>query len=454
MVGLLALILTTVGLGGADAALAARSATDIKSILTTALIKTAVAPAHQLELTVSATGLPPQMAGMFGNSAPSQEVSLVDIAGKRRGKDLQLRIKGALMTMAGLPAAASLEFIHAAGKSYIHGPLPMFGATENKWYVLDGTTGGDSFTQNLPTGINQSLDYKGVANADLSFLTTLSKQVLHGRQCDVYGTTDKNAIIQAIKSSSMPNVPSNDLDRIEAAEIKFWVCDDGYFHQAWVSIEGTTADRPNVKSAVRIRLSLFDYNSDFTIAAPLNPAQLERPQLGGTVFQTLPSASAAPASGPNASVFNGGNIRQRPGVKGQVLGQLHASQTITLLEKTVDGRWYLVKAPEATGWVHASLLRVRPEAASRIFVNGEASIAAPVTMQLSAAVVHGGNRRAAPGSAGQVLGQVKAGETIQLQARTRNGLWYYTTCRCGGRGWVHASLLKIEPKVARRVPIV
>ena len=42
---------------------------------------------------------------------------------------------------------------------------------------------------------------------------------------------------------------------------------------------------------------------------------------------------------------------------------------------------------------------------------------------------------------------------IQLLARTRNGAWYYAICRCGARGWVHASLLKIDPKVARKVPL-
>ena len=140
-------------------------------------------------------------------------------------------------------------------------------------------------------------------------------------------------------------------------------------------------------------------------------------------------------------------------MKGAVLGQLHAGELVMLVQKTTNGLWYYVNAPEATGWVHASLLKVDPEIASRVFVNGEAMLAAPTSEQLSATVINGGNRRAAPHTKGEVLGQVHAGDTIQLLAKTKNGAWYYARCRCGALGWVHASLLKVDPKVARKVPV-
>ena len=452
LVGLMALLLAAVSSRPTSTALAAPT-TDIKAILMAAIAKTAVAPSYQLELTMSVNGLPPEAAMLFGNGALGQEVSLVEVAGKHRGKDTQLTVKGAFLTFFGFDPGKSLEVIEAGGKTYIHGPALMLGATENKWYVLDQSMSSQSLTKDLQASVDQSFDYKSLTSADLSFIKAMGKQALHGRQCDVYGTTDKNAIVKALESASTTSVPASDLDQIDRAEVKFWVCDDGYFHQAWVSIEGATADRPNDTIGFRMRLSLFDYNGSFTITAPPNPAKLDPPNFGGTVFETLPSTASAPASGPTATVFNGGNIRQAPNVKGQVLGQLHAGQTIVLFEKTVDGRWYHVDAPEATGWVHASLLRVAPEIANRVFVNGEASVAMPTSEKLTATLMHGGNRRAAPSTNGEVLGQVHAGDTIQLLARTRNGAWYYAICRCGARGWVHASLLKIDPKVARKVPV-
>ena len=140
-------------------------------------------------------------------------------------------------------------------------------------------------------------------------------------------------------------------------------------------------------------------------------------------------------------------------MKGTVLGQLHAGELVTLVQKTTNGVWYYVNAPEASGWVHASLLRVAPEIANRVFVNGEAMLAASVSEQISATVINGGNRRAAPNIKAEVRGQVHAGDTIQLLAKTKNGVWYYVRCRCGALGWVHASLLKVDPKDARKVPV-
>jgi hypothetical protein len=452
LISLMALLLAALTSRPSATALAAPT-TDVKAILMAAIAKTAVAPLYQLELTMSVKGLPPEAAMIFGNGALGQEVSLIDVVGKHRGKDTQLTVKGAFLTFFGFDSGTPLEVIEAAGKTYIHGPAPMLGATENKWYVLDQSMSGQSFAKDLQAGVDQNFDYKSLMNADLSFITTMGKQALHGRQCDVYGTTDKNALVKALASASTTPMSASDLDQIDRAEVKFWVCDDGYFHQAWVSIEGATADHPKDTIGLRMRLSLFDYNGSFTITAPPNPAKLDPPNLGAPVFETLPSTASAPVSGPTATVFNGGNIRQAPNAKGQVLGQLHAGQTIALFEKTVDGRWYHVSAPEATGWVHASLLRIAPEVASQVFVNGEASVAVPTSETLPATVVHGGNRRAAPSTNGEVLGRVHAGDTIQLLARTRNGAWYYAICRCGARGWVHASLLKIDPKVARRVPV-
>jgi hypothetical protein len=239
-----------------------------------------------------------------------------------------------------------------------------------------------------------------------------------------------------------------------SAELKFWVCDDGYFHQMRVAIDGADKSNPASKGGIKLAFHVYDFNGAITISAPANAAQLEQP---ADIFQTLPSQTpsspSAPAGPLSASVRNGGNIRANPGMKGAVLGQLHAGQAVTLKQRTVNGLWYLVEAPEARGWVHGSLLRIAPDVAGRVFVNGEAALANPVSEQLPATVINGGNRRAAPSVKAEVLGQVHAGETIQLLARTKNGAWYYAKCSCGALGWVHASLLKVDPKIARKVPV-
>jgi hypothetical protein len=81
-----------------------------------------------------------------------------------------------------------------------------------------------------------------------------------------------------------------------------------------------------------------------------------------------PASGGTPGATPTgltATVFNGGNIRERP-VGGRPLGQLHAGQTVQLLARTADGIWYRVIAPEATGWVHVSLLKIDAAVAKQV----------------------------------------------------------------------------------------
>src|SRR5262245_28915982 len=88
-IGLVALILATLTFARPSSAQAAPSpASDVKTILVAALAKTAIASAYQLEFDVSAKGMPPEAAAMFGNPKPGEEVSLINVAGKRRAKDM------------------------------------------------------------------------------------------------------------------------------------------------------------------------------------------------------------------------------------------------------------------------------------------------------------------------------------------------------------------------------
>jgi uncharacterized protein YgiM (DUF1202 family) len=436
-----ALILFSLGQPGASLA---APAGDDGDALKNALVKTAPVAVYRMDMDMSAKGA--LASGLGGPAGAQQVMSVLTLAAEVNGKDAHFTMKGLFSSFMGADPNIGVEFITAGGKSYVKGPLPMIGANENKWYVTtDPQTLGS---------MAQSHDIGALAQADMSAFKLIGGEALDGRGCEIYGSNDKQAIAQAFQSFDAGTLPgSGDMDGMDSAELKFWVCDDGYFHKLHMSFEGADKANPANKGGIAMSFHIYDFNGAIKIVAPANAAPLAQPDLGGTVFQTIPSSGTATAGMPTATVFNGGNIRQAPNPKGQVLGQLHAHQTVTLLAKTLDGRWYQVSAPEATGWVHVSLLRVPADVANRIFVNGEASVAAPAGEQLSATVVNGGNRRAAPNTKAEVLGQVHAGDTIQLLAKTKGGAWYYARCRCGAMGWVHASLLKVDPKVARKVPV-
>ncbi len=75
-------------------------------------------------------------------------------------------------------------------------------------------------------------------------------------------------------------------------------------------------------------------------------------------------AAGAPTPAPGAAtqlkatVFNGGNVRERP-INGKVLDQINAKETVTLLERTADAAWFkITNIRGVTGWVSATLLTI------------------------------------------------------------------------------------------------
>jgi Bacterial SH3 domain len=197
------------------------------------------------------------------------------------------------------------------------------------------------------------------------------------------------------------------------------------------------------------------------VAAPTStptsaPTAAPSPATPTAIPAASPTTPAEPTAAPalSATVFHGGNIRPQPKL-GPCNGcpQLHAGETVTPLEKTADGRWYRVKAPAGEGWVSVTLLRIDATVAKQVPLQGQSTPPTPgAASGLTATVFHGGNVRETPVT-GRPLDQVNAGETVQLIAKTADGAWYKITNIRGVTGWVSATLLTIDAKVAKQVPI-
>ncbi len=181
---------------------------------------------------------------------------------------------------------------------------------------------------------------------------------------------------------------------------------------------------------------------------------------------------ATPDDLPKAAVFNGGNVRTAPNLRGLVIDQVNAGESVTLLARNADSTWVkIINEREMMGWVSRTLLTVSPNDLRDLPVSNEtvptplpATVAAlplpptpnataPPVTGLTAIVFNGGNVRAAPNLQGQVLDQVNARETVQLLFKTADGNWYQITNVRGVTGWVNRTLLTVDPDVARRVPV-
>jgi flagellar FliL protein len=191
------------------------------------------------------------------------------------------------------------------------------------------------------------------------------------------------------------------------------------------------------------------YQPQFYAAAATAPTPAPEPTAAPTTAPepTAAPTTVAPASEFKATVFNGGNIRQRPVVEPcPGCPQLNANEEVTLFERNEDGTWYRVKAPEGEGWVSATLLTIDPEVARQV------PVAKPASTGLTATVSNGGNVRERPVT-GKVLDQINANEKVDLLQKTSDGGWYRITNIRGVTGWVSATLLSVGPDVARQVPV-
>lgn len=181
---------------------------------------------------------------------------------------------------------------------------------------------------------------------------------------------------------------------------------------------------------------------------------------------------ATPTDLRTASVFNGGNVRTSPSLRGLVIDQINAGESVFLLARNADSTWLkIINERKMTGWVSRTLLTIAPDDLRRLPVSNEtvptplpATVAAlpppptpgatvPPATGLTAIVFNGGNVRAAPNLQGQVLDQINARETVQLLSKTPDGNWYRITNVRGVTGWVNRTLLTVDPDVARRVPV-
>ncbi|HWQ14846.1 MAG TPA: SH3 domain-containing protein [Roseiflexaceae bacterium] len=81
----------------------------------------------------------------------------------------------------------------------------------------------------------------------------------------------------------------------------------------------------------------------------------------------------------------------------------------------------------------------------------EATPTVEATAPLTATVRNGGNIRREPNRQGEVLGQVSAGEVVELIARSPDGQWYLLRAT-EAEGWVSATLLAVPEDVAAQVP--
>ncbi|MBI4674754.1 MAG: hypothetical protein HY741_24170 [Chloroflexi bacterium] len=244
--------------------------------LAEAMNKVKTAKTYRVDLNITgkgnfaATGGPTPEPG-----AEDKLITLLNMKGEVNGQNAHFAIQGMLTAFLGLAHDKPFEVISYNGTAYVKGPLPLLGATEEKWYQVPPEAAQVAQPPLTPASFLNSFGETGISPADFKLSGAES---LDGKSCQVYAG-DKSAVVNAfIKLGGATGATQEDLDSIDNAEFKFWLCDDGYLHQVKMLIEGHDKNKPEQKGTFEILMKLSDFDGSITITPPADATLLQLPE--------------------------------------------------------------------------------------------------------------------------------------------------------------------------------
>jgi hypothetical protein len=202
----------------------------------------------------------------------NQEITLVTLKGEVNGKESHLALQGLFAAFLGVDPSKAVEVITTADKTYIHGPVPLIGASEDKWYELPA---GESSVASPPLTSNSFLESITSAGLDPADFQKTSTERLDNRSCDVY-SGNKAAVEKTFKSVGQ-TAGTSDWSSVDTAEFKFWICDDGFLHQVRLAASGHLKDQPDQTGSFLMQMHIYDFGTNIKIEAPANAELLNMP---------------------------------------------------------------------------------------------------------------------------------------------------------------------------------
>lgn len=235
------------------------------ALISAALLKTAAATSYRIAVQVSGKG------SLQGVSLGSTEAEILNLTGAFSDGDLEYTLKGSLASLLGVDPATGLQIATVDGTSYMRGPVPFLGATEQIWYRL-------SAAQSVLT--NPSL----TAGALGTFFPARpvgfeadGSETIADLACTIYAG-DKVAIEAAIDDLSTSGLPGADaLANADTAELRAWICDDGYIHRVRLAFSGSGVAQGDEGFGFTTLVDLSDFGTTITIKKPADARDLTPP---------------------------------------------------------------------------------------------------------------------------------------------------------------------------------
>ncbi len=260
---------------------------------TDALNKMTTANAYQFEIERTGTGIfsPLNGAGTPEAGTPTPtgaSVPDISIKGSVNGKSTDLTLGGLMANLGGGSSPQGIEMITVGDKSYLKGPIPAMGATEDKWYEMPAGMASSVMPAVDPATLFGSLTQTGV---DPNAFAKTGSENLDNQSCDIY-SGDKAVTVKAFQDLFKSSPNSNFV--IDSADSRFWLCGDGYIHRTLLSLDAHQSDKPDQKGNFSLTLHVHDFGNVPAIQTPASSTPLVIPGMN-------PSGSETPGALPPAA---------------------------------------------------------------------------------------------------------------------------------------------------------
>jgi hypothetical protein len=176
---------------------------------------------------------------------------------------------------------------------YLKGLTGVAGVDPQQWYTLP--TSVQAGVRRLPTahGLLASFDPQEFAGAGFS---AAGNQGLDDEECSIWSAKQVQ-FVGSLLGISQGSDLQQQLGTVDNAEVKIWICADGFIHLVTGEVNGHDAKNQADTTAVSLRFAMADFDQALAIQAPANVKPFPTPPPTGTPGAT-PAASKTPTSTP------------------------------------------------------------------------------------------------------------------------------------------------------------
>ncbi len=201
---------------------------------------------------------------------------VLSMEGRQNQTDSQWQLKGVVMLFLTGNLNDTLEFRTLGDKHYLNGPLPLFGATQDRWYIATKNAQND-LTTNSPQGLLGEMSNTGTA---LPTMRAASAEKMDGKACTIYRGDEREAaqfFLAMGERGSIKRNLGNLRGDAERGIFNVWVCEDGYVHKLEMGIQLRAPANAAQLTAVEMTIRLNDMNIIVPIQEPQDAIPLPNP---------------------------------------------------------------------------------------------------------------------------------------------------------------------------------